>query len=43
MQQLTYLSGYSEQINEQVRQLLADEKLGDWLLKKYQILCLLIR
>lgn len=35
MQKLTYLSGYSEKIQSQARQLLADDRLGDYLLGKY--------
>lgn len=35
MQKLTYLTGYSAQIIGQVRQLLADDKLGVYLLDKY--------
>lgn len=32
---LPYLTGYAPRIVEQVRQLLADEKLGPWLLERY--------
>jgi len=35
LQELTYLTGYSPTILDQVRQLLADDKLGPWLLKQY--------
>ncbi len=35
MQPLPYLTGYAPEIIEQVRQLLADEKLGAWLLERY--------
>jgi len=35
MSQLKYLSAYSEQLQQQVSQLLAQDKLGDVLLKRY--------
>jgi len=35
VQPLPYLTGYSEQIVGQVRRLMADEKLGAWLLEHY--------
>ncbi len=35
MQPLNYLSGYSEELVTQVRQLLEREQLGDWLLGKH--------
>jgi predicted metal-dependent hydrolase len=35
MQPLPYLTGYAPEIVEQVRQLLAEEKLGAWLLARY--------
>jgi len=35
MHGLKYLAGYSETVTSKVRQLIADEKLGDYLLGKY--------
>ena len=35
MQPLVYLSGYSEKLIDQVRQLLEQDQLADWLLNKY--------
>jgi len=35
MQPLPYLTGYSPQVLDDVRQLLADDKLGAWLLERY--------
>ena len=35
MQELTYLIGYADQLAEQVRKLVAEQRLGELLLKKY--------
>ena len=35
MTPLKYLGGYSDSLQGQIRQLMAQDKLGDWLLKKY--------
>jgi len=37
MSQLKYLSAYSEDIQSQVQSLIADQKLGDFLLNKYPV------
>ncbi|MCD6527250.1 MAG: M48 family metallopeptidase [Desulfuromonas sp.] len=37
MQQLTYLSGYPEQLTDPVKQLIADQRLGKVLLKRYPL------
>jgi len=37
MQELRYLAGYSEQVTGQVQQLLAEQRLGQMLLKRYPL------
>lgn len=37
MQELKYLAGYSDQITTQVRQLIAEQRLGQVLLKRYPV------
>ncbi len=37
MQELTYLTGYSEQLTGQVNQLIAEQRLGEVLLKRYPV------
>ena len=37
MTQLKYLSGYPEDVKSQVQTLIANEKLGDFLLNKYPV------
>jgi UTP pyrophosphatase len=37
MQELKYLAGYSQQVTGQVRQLIADQQLGQVLLKRYPV------
>lgn len=37
MQELKYLAGYSDQVTAQVRQLIAEQRLGQVLLKRYPV------